>query len=93
MILYFLNYSIYLIFNYLLVNLPMHGMNHLSLLAIVFQRVNIPTRKNIVIDAKSSKCERNLMCHFYFFSGNGKVASWGSMVGFLVMMSLDVGLG
>jgi len=25
--------------------------------------------------------------------GNGKVASWGSMVGFLVMMSLDVGLG
>ncbi|KAK0161676.1 hypothetical protein PV327_008095 [Microctonus hyperodae] len=26
-------------------------------------------------------------------SGNGKLASWGAMVGFLVMMSLDVGLG
>ena len=25
--------------------------------------------------------------------GNGKIASWGAMVGFLVMMSLDVGLG
>merc|ERR1712018_704080 len=25
--------------------------------------------------------------------GNGKVASWGAMIGFLVMMSLDVGLG
>lgn len=62
------------------------------MLAIVFQRVNL-LGKTIVIDAKLSRCERNLMCHFYFFSGNGKVASWGSMVGFLVMMSLDVGLG
>jgi len=26
-------------------------------------------------------------------AGNGKIASWGAMVGFLVMMSLDVGLG
>ncbi|XP_034939076.1 zinc transporter ZIP11 isoform X1 [Chelonus insularis] len=26
-------------------------------------------------------------------SGNGKLASWGAMVGFLIMMSLDVGLG
>ncbi|XP_012262349.1 zinc transporter ZIP11 isoform X1 [Athalia rosae] len=26
-------------------------------------------------------------------SGNGKVASWGAVVGFLVMMALDVGLG
>ncbi|XP_012271638.1 zinc transporter ZIP11 isoform X1 [Orussus abietinus] len=26
-------------------------------------------------------------------SGNGKLASWAAMVGFLVMMSLDVGLG
>ncbi|XP_049957563.1 zinc transporter ZIP11 isoform X3 [Schistocerca serialis cubense] len=26
-------------------------------------------------------------------SGNGKLASWGAMAGFLVMMSLDVGLG
>ncbi|XP_031782366.1 zinc transporter ZIP11 isoform X2 [Nasonia vitripennis] len=26
-------------------------------------------------------------------SGNGKLASWGAIVGFLVMMSLDVGLG
>uniref|UniRef100_A0A0C9QM08 Zinc transporter ZIP11 n=1 Tax=Fopius arisanus TaxID=64838 RepID=A0A0C9QM08_9HYME len=25
-------------------------------------------------------------------SGNGKIASWGAMVGFLIMMSLDVGL-
>ncbi|KAJ8679237.1 hypothetical protein QAD02_015024 [Eretmocerus hayati] len=26
-------------------------------------------------------------------SGNGKLASWGAVVGFLLMMSLDVGLG
>ncbi|XP_044735524.1 zinc transporter ZIP11 isoform X2 [Chrysoperla carnea] len=26
-------------------------------------------------------------------NGNGKLASWGAMLGFLVMMSLDVGLG
>ena len=26
-------------------------------------------------------------------SGNGKLASWAAVVGFLVMMSLDVGLG
>ncbi|XP_018055861.1 PREDICTED: zinc transporter ZIP11-like [Atta colombica] len=26
-------------------------------------------------------------------SGNGKLASWAAIVGFLVMMSLDVGLG
>lgn len=26
-------------------------------------------------------------------SGNGKLASWGAMIGFIVMMSLDVGLG
>ncbi|XP_057341898.1 zinc transporter ZIP11 isoform X1 [Microplitis mediator] len=26
-------------------------------------------------------------------SGNGKLASWGAMVGFLIMMALDVGLG
>ncbi|XP_043282797.1 zinc transporter ZIP11 isoform X2 [Venturia canescens] len=26
-------------------------------------------------------------------SGNGKLASWGAMLGFLIMMSLDVGLG
>ena len=29
----------------------------------------------------------------YFLSGNGKIASWGAVVGFVVMMSLDVGLG
>lgn len=28
-----------------------------------------------------------------FFSGNGKLASWTSILGFIVMMSLDVGLG
>uniref|UniRef100_A0A3Q1CW21 Uncharacterized protein n=1 Tax=Amphiprion ocellaris TaxID=80972 RepID=A0A3Q1CW21_AMPOC len=28
-----------------------------------------------------------------FFSGNGKLASWTSILGFVVMMSLDVGLG
>jgi len=27
------------------------------------------------------------------YSGNGKLASWAAVVGFLVMMSLDVGLG
>ena len=26
-------------------------------------------------------------------SGNGKLASWASILGFVVMMSLDVGLG
>nr|CAD7393360.1 unnamed protein product [Timema cristinae] len=26
-------------------------------------------------------------------SGNGKLASWGTVVGFIVMMALDVGLG
>lgn len=26
------------------------------------------------------------------YSGNGKLASWAAIVGFLVMMSLDVGL-
>lgn len=26
-------------------------------------------------------------------SGNGKAASWGAVVGFLIMMALDVGLG
>ena len=35
---------------------------------------------------------------FLFFlsfppSGNGKLASWASILGFVVMMSLDVGLG
>ena len=28
-----------------------------------------------------------------FFRGNGKAASWGVIVGFIVMMSLDVTLG
>lgn len=28
-----------------------------------------------------------------FFSGNGKLASFGAIFGFVVMMSLDVGLG
>lgn len=28
-----------------------------------------------------------------FASGNGKLASWTSILGFVVMMSLDVGLG
>jgi hypothetical protein len=30
---------------------------------------------------------------FLFFSGNGKISSWGAVIGFVVMMSLDVGLG
>lgn len=29
----------------------------------------------------------------FFISGNGKLASWTSILGFVVMMSLDVGLG
>ena len=29
----------------------------------------------------------------YIFSGNGKLASWASILGFVVMMALDVGLG
>lgn len=29
----------------------------------------------------------------YLNSGNGKLATWGCIVGFVVMMSLDVGLG
>ena len=29
----------------------------------------------------------------FYFSGNGKLASAGTIVGFIVMMSLDVGLG
>lgn len=31
------------------------------------------------------------MC--FCFSGNGKLATWGAILGFLVMMTLDVGLG
>ena len=27
------------------------------------------------------------------FSGNSTLASWGAIIGFIVMMSLDVGLG
>uniref|UniRef100_A0A8B9H2Q8 Solute carrier family 39 member 11 n=1 Tax=Astyanax mexicanus TaxID=7994 RepID=A0A8B9H2Q8_ASTMX len=34
----------------------------------------------------------DLTCVF-FSSGNGKLASWTSIMGFIVMMSLDVGLG
>lgn len=30
---------------------------------------------------------------FVCSSGNGKLATWGSVLGFLVMMTLDVGLG
>lgn len=28
-----------------------------------------------------------------FCSGNGMLATWGTIVGFIVMMCLDVGLG
>lgn len=34
----------------------------------------------------------SIICLF-FISGNGKLASWTSILGFVVMMSLDVGLG
>lgn len=34
-----------------------------------------------------------LATFFLFFSGNGKISSWGAVIGFVVMMSLDVGLG
>lgn len=27
------------------------------------------------------------------FSGNGMLATWGTVIGFIVMMCLDVGLG
>lgn len=30
---------------------------------------------------------------FFLCSGNGKLASWTSILGFVIMMSLDVGLG
>ena len=30
---------------------------------------------------------------YFFSSGNGLLASWGCILGFIVMMSLDVGLG
>lgn len=29
----------------------------------------------------------------FFCSENGKLATWGAVIGFLVMMTLDVGLG
>lgn len=29
----------------------------------------------------------------FFFSGNGLLATWGTVIGFVVMMCLDVGLG
>ena len=32
-------------------------------------------------------------CNCVYCSGNGKLASWGAIFGFIVMMSLDVGLG
>lgn len=33
------------------------------------------------------------MKFFFLCSGNGKLATWGCIVGFVVMMCLDVGLG
>lgn len=33
------------------------------------------------------------LLRFFPRSGNGKLASWTSVLGFVVMMSLDVGLG
>lgn len=36
---------------------------------------------------------RELTPSFSPCSGNGKLASWTSVLGFVVMMSLDVGLG
>ena len=33
------------------------------------------------------------LCLSFPPSGNGKLASWASILGFVVMMSLDVGLG
>lgn len=38
---------------------------------------------------------RKVLLFFLSFppSGNGKLASWASILGFVVMMSLDVGLG
>ena len=33
------------------------------------------------------------LCALLVAAGNGSLASWGCMVGFVVMMSMDVGLG
>jgi len=35
----------------------------------------------------------NNLISLIFYSGNGRYASWGTMVGFIIMMSLDVALG
>lgn len=40
----------------------------------------------------AAACTRVLLLSFPP-SGNGKLASWASILGFVVMMSLDVGLG
>lgn len=39
------------------------------------------------------ECIRVSLLLFFSPSGNGKLASWASILGFVVMMSLDVGLG
>lgn len=50
---------------------------------------------DIVEDAFSLDAVPQCIKVFLFFppSGNGKLASWASILGFVVMMSLDVGLG
>lgn len=34
-----------------------------------------------------------LFCSVIINSGNGMLATWGTIIGFVVMMCLDVGLG
>jgi hypothetical protein len=57
--------------------------------------MNVRMRLNFVRASSRNPllCSINVDVVVLFFSGNGKLSSAGAMVGFVVMMSLDVGLG
>ena len=64
----------------------------LSLLIVV---VHFLLESDVIEDACSLDSVPEYIKVFLSFppSGNGKLASWTSILGFVVMMSLDVGLG
>jgi len=54
---------------------------------------NAEVSKKLYAGDSRAGLNANMFMLFSVYSGNGKLASWAAIVGFLVMMSLDVGLG
>lgn len=79
---------------------PVHGNSgqpgvsswrRIALLILAITIHNIP--EGLAVGVGFGAVEKTASATFESASGNGKLASWASILGFVVMMSLDVGLG